>query len=170
MAERTRRSRSAATRRTASTSTNTKADVIFAFFGYNESYAGEAGCAAFKKQLDDWIKHTLAQKYNGKTAPAHRAVLADRARGPAAIPICRTATRTTQRLELYTRAMAEVAKAHDVTFVDLFAPSRAALRRGQGAADDQRRPPERGRQPARSREVIDRALFGAPPSTTRRRT
>src|SRR4051812_26789636 len=28
--------------------TNTKADVIFAFFGYNESFAGEAGLPAFK--------------------------------------------------------------------------------------------------------------------------
>ena len=50
-------------------STNTKADVIFAFFGYNESYAGDAGLPAFRKQLDEWITHTLAQKYNGKTAP-----------------------------------------------------------------------------------------------------
>src|SRR4026207_1925966 len=30
--------------------TNTKADVIFAFFGYNESYAGEQGLPAFKQQ------------------------------------------------------------------------------------------------------------------------
>ena len=48
---------------------NTKADVIFAFFGYNESYAGEAGLPAFKQQLGDWITHTLEQKYNGKSAP-----------------------------------------------------------------------------------------------------
>ena len=32
--------------------TETKADVIFAFFGYNESFAGEAGLPAFKKDLD----------------------------------------------------------------------------------------------------------------------
>ena len=49
--------------------TNTKADVVFAFFGYNESYAGQEGLDAFKQQLDDWITHTLAQKYNGKSAP-----------------------------------------------------------------------------------------------------
>src|SRR5258708_398133 len=29
--------------------TNTKADVIFAFFGYNESFAGEAGLPKFKQ-------------------------------------------------------------------------------------------------------------------------
>ena len=42
-----------------------KADVVLAFFGYNESYAGPAGLEAFTKTLDDWIVHTLAQKYNG---------------------------------------------------------------------------------------------------------
>src|SRR5512145_720894 len=35
-------------------STNTRADVIFAFFGYNESYGGDAGLPAFRKQLEDW--------------------------------------------------------------------------------------------------------------------
>src|SRR5258706_2565958 len=48
---------------------NTNADVIFAFFGYNESYAGEAGLDAFRQQLGGWIEHTLTQKYNGKSAP-----------------------------------------------------------------------------------------------------
>src|SRR5262245_61556952 len=49
--------------------TRCKADVIFAFFGYNESWAGEAGLPKFKDDLDKWIKHTLNQKYNGKSAP-----------------------------------------------------------------------------------------------------
>ena len=46
-----------------------KADVIFAFFGYNESYQGEAGLPAFRKELAEFIDHTLSQKYNGKSAP-----------------------------------------------------------------------------------------------------
>src|SRR5439155_27125333 len=48
--------------------TSTKADVIFAFFGYNESFAGEAGLPKFKQDLSDWIKHTLAQRYNGHSS------------------------------------------------------------------------------------------------------
>jgi hypothetical protein len=32
-----------------------RADVVFAFFGYNESFAGETGLAKFKKDLDDFI-------------------------------------------------------------------------------------------------------------------
>src|SRR5262245_11099033 len=49
--------------------TSTNADVIFAFFGYNESFAGEAGLPKFKQELEGFIKHTLSQKYNGKSAP-----------------------------------------------------------------------------------------------------
>src|SRR5207249_714340 len=43
--------------------TRTQADVVFAFFGYNESYAGKPGLEGFKKDLDGFVKHTLAQRY-----------------------------------------------------------------------------------------------------------
>ncbi len=103
--------------------TNTKADVVFAFFGYNESYAGQEGLEPFKKELADWITHTLAQKYNGKSAP--RVVLfspiAHEDLGDRNLPDGRE---NNQRLALYTKAMAEVAAAHNVRFVDLFTPSR----------------------------------------------
>src|SRR5262249_34861315 len=49
--------------------TTPRADVALAFFGYNESFAGKAGLPQFKKDLDAFVKHTLAQKYNGKSAP-----------------------------------------------------------------------------------------------------
>ena len=102
---------------------NTKADVIFAFFGYNESYAGEAGLPAFKQQLGDWITHTLEQKYNGKSAP--RIVLfSPIAHEDLRNPDLPDGSENNKRLELYTKAMAEVAQARGVRFVDLFAPSR----------------------------------------------
>jgi putative heme-binding domain-containing protein len=99
--------------------TNTKADVIFAFFGYNESFAGEAGLEKFKKDLADFIKHTLSQKYNGKSAP--RLVLFS----PTAFedhksPNLPDGRETNERLALYTKAMADVAKANNVPFVNLF--------------------------------------------------
>ncbi len=50
--------------------TRTRADVIFAFFGYNESFAGQAGLEAFKKELEAMIRHTLGEKNNGKSRPA----------------------------------------------------------------------------------------------------
>jgi len=46
-----------------------QADVVFAFFGYNESFAGPDGVEKFKKGLEDFIKHTQIHKYNGKSPP-----------------------------------------------------------------------------------------------------
>ena len=35
-----------------------KADVVLAFFGYNESFKGPAGLAAFRKDLEKFVKQT----------------------------------------------------------------------------------------------------------------
>ena len=48
---------------------NHKADIIIAFFGYNESFQGAKGLENYKAELDAFIKHTLKQKYNGTSAP-----------------------------------------------------------------------------------------------------
>ncbi len=99
--------------------TNTRADVIFAFFGYNESWAGEAGLPQFKKDLDAWIKHTLSQKYNGKSAPK-LVFFSSIAFEDLQTPNLPDGREINKRLEMYTKAMAEAAKANDVPFVDLF--------------------------------------------------
>lgn len=99
--------------------TETKADVIFAFFGYNESWAGEAGLDKFKKDLDAWIKHTLSQKYNGKSAPK-LALISPTVFENLKSPNLPDGKEINKRLELYTKAMADVAKANEVPFVDLF--------------------------------------------------
>ncbi len=141
--------------------TNTRADVIFAFFGYSESHAGKAGVDAFKQQLADWLKHTLAQRYNGKTAP--RIVLfSPIAHEDLGSPDLPDGRENNERLELYTRAMGEVAKAHGVTFVDLFAPSRQLYAASKAPLTIQgiHLNAEGNRQVA---QVIDRALFGDPP-------
>ncbi len=102
--------------------TNTKADVVFAFFGYNESFAGEAGLDKFKSELEAFIKHTLAQKYNGKTAP--RLVLfSPIAQEDLKSPNLPDGAANNKRLALYTKAMGEVAQANSVVFVDLFHPT-----------------------------------------------
>src|SRR5437879_1015217 len=49
--------------------TSCRADVIFAFFGYNESFADDVGLDKFKLDLEIFIKRTLGNKYNGKSAP-----------------------------------------------------------------------------------------------------
>jgi putative heme-binding domain-containing protein len=105
--------------------TRTKADMVFAFFGYNESWAGAKGLPQFKKDLEEFIKHTQAQKYNGKSAPglvifspvAHEEL--NQANWP-------PGAENNKRLELYTAAMAEIAAANKVPFVDLFHPTKTA--------------------------------------------
>jgi putative heme-binding domain-containing protein len=99
-----------------------KADVVFAFFGYNESFAGEKGLDAFKKDLDNFIKHTSSQKYNGKSGP--RLVLfSPIAHENLHNPNLPDGSDNNKRIKLYSAAMAEVAAKNGIPFVDLFEPT-----------------------------------------------
>lgn len=109
--------------------TNTKADVIFAYFGYGESFAGEAGLEPFKQNLDAFIKHTLTQQYNGSSAP--RLVLfspiAHQLLDDPNLPGRGQIDASNSRLALYTEAMRDVARQRSVPFVDLFTPTLQAF-------------------------------------------
>ena len=104
--------------------TRLQADVIIAFFGYNESFQGKAGLENFKAELGAFIKHTLAQRYNGKS-PAQLAIVSPIAFEDLShekdVP---DGKRENENLELYTRAMEEVAKQYNVLFADVFTPSK----------------------------------------------
>ncbi len=97
--------------------TNVGASVIFAFFGYNESFDDKP--AEFKKQLVAFIDHSRKQKYDKKAAP--RLVLFS--------PIAHEnlesknfpdGKENNRRLLAYTNAMSQVAKEKGVVFLDLF--------------------------------------------------
>jgi deoxyuridine 5'-triphosphate nucleotidohydrolase len=141
---------------------NTQADVIFAFFGANESQAGAAGLETFRQQLDAWIRHTLAQRYNGRSAP--RLVLfspiAHEDLGDANLPDGRDDNR---RRSLYTATMADLARSHGVVFVDLFAASQQlyATSAAPLTMNGVHLSAEGNRQLA---GAIDRALFGTTPA------
>ncbi|HEV8605489.1 MAG TPA: PVC-type heme-binding CxxCH protein [Tepidisphaeraceae bacterium] len=99
-----------------------KADVIFAFFGFNESFKGKEGLDQFKSDLDKYLKETQKKDFSGKGPP--RIVLFS--------PIANERNQdknffdpaqNNANLDLYTKAMAEVAKSNHVQFVDLFIPS-----------------------------------------------
>ncbi len=102
--------------------TNTKADVIFAFYGYNESTRGEAGLPAFKQHVADFIDHVHGQQYNGKSAP--RLVLfsptAQEFIEDANLPSRDAIAARNRQLRMYADAMAGVAKDKSVPFVDIF--------------------------------------------------
>jgi putative heme-binding domain-containing protein len=114
--------------------TETRADVIFAFYGYNESWAGEAGLARFKQNVADFIKHTLAQKYNGRSAPrlvmfspiAHELI------DDPNLPTRSDVDASNARLKMYSLAMGEVAKTNGVLFVDLFTPTSSGAKAANG--------------------------------------
>ena len=97
-----------------------KADVVFGFFGYNESYDNKPD--EYKQQLIDFVKKTRGTKPNGKSFP--RIVLFS--------PIAHEDTKNVNvpdgkahnvQLEAYTKATEAAAKEAGVAFVDLFHPS-----------------------------------------------
>lgn len=105
-----------------------KADVVFAMFGFNESFKGTAGLPAFRNDLDQFIKETLKKDYSGKGAP--RLVLfSPIAQEKHADPNFPNPDARNLEIQMYADAMGEVANANGVRFVDLFAASKQAYTR-----------------------------------------
>ncbi len=69
--------------------TSVKTDVIFAFFGYNESLAGEAGLASFRKELARLHRSHRSAEIQRPERPATGPVFADRARESAQSALAR---------------------------------------------------------------------------------
>ncbi len=102
--------------------TKVKADVIFAFYGFNESFKGYAGVGEFKKNLAKFIEDTKKQNYSGKGAPRivlFSPIALEKLADPNLPPVDEKNT----NIQNYTAAMNEVAAAQGVTFVDLFKPT-----------------------------------------------
>jgi mono/diheme cytochrome c family protein/glucose/arabinose dehydrogenase len=105
-----------------------KADIILGWFGYAESFQGAAGVAAFKTDLEGWIQHTAAQKYNGKSAPqvVLIAPLAlDERTAPQGVEAAKSVN---ANLALYAQAIKEVAAARGLVCLDLFSQSQQLYR------------------------------------------
>lgn len=99
-----------------------KADWVFAFYGYNESYDQDPD--KFKDQLEGFIESTLSAKYNGESTPklVLFSPIAFEDLGSRDFPDGKEQNRW---LSIYTDAMARVAADNGVLFVDLFAPTKA---------------------------------------------
>lgn len=102
--------------------THSKADVIFAFFGYNESHAGMAGLDNFRKQLETFLDHTAKQKYNG-TSPPRVVLFSPIAHEDIRSPHLPDGKESNARLELYARAIEDVASQRKIPYVDIFHPT-----------------------------------------------
>ena len=101
-----------------------EADVIFAMFGYNESFAGESGVEGFKKDLGEMIDRYRELKTSDENPP--RLVLfspiAHEDLNDPNLPGGKT---NNARLALYTAAIRDVATEKKIRFVDLFESTKA---------------------------------------------
>jgi len=99
------------------------ADVIFAFFGYNESFEGAKGLEDFEKKLTGMIREYRGMQPNGESFP--RIVLfSPIAHEDLGDPNLPDGKANNKRLALYTAAMQKVAQHEGVAFVDLFGPTK----------------------------------------------
>ena len=104
--------------------TREKIDVIFAAFGYNESFGGLDQLESFRARLTTWLIDLKTSAFNGDTGP--RIVLVS----PTAnenISSVAAADLNNDRVAAYVKVMEEVAKAEKVGFADVFTATRAAL-------------------------------------------
>jgi putative heme-binding domain-containing protein len=101
-----------------------EADVVFCFFGYNESLRGDAGLAGFQQDLASMIQTMKAQKYSGNSVP-QLVIFSPIAHENLYSPHLPDGTANNVNLEKYTATMKKVCSDANVVFVDLFTPTQA---------------------------------------------
>ncbi len=119
-------------------------DVILAFFGFNESFAGPQGLPQFREDLTNFIRDVRELKYpstnysRGSDNPQLQDKTGTVTKTPQLVLVSPIAnedlpdrgilagTRNNDNLALYTQAMQEVAAQEHVPFVDLFTPTKNA--------------------------------------------
>ncbi len=145
--------------------TRHEADVILAFFGYNESFAGEAGLENYKLELNAFVDHTLSQQYNGQTPPRLVLVspiafqdLSDKYDLP-------DGKKENQNLAFYTEVMREVAAKNNIPFIDVFTPTQSWFESGAALTNDGFQLNEEGY--TRFATLLSDKLFGKSSATER---
>ncbi|MDF1752628.1 MAG: GDSL-type esterase/lipase family protein [Verrucomicrobiales bacterium] len=101
-----------------------KVDVIFAAFGFNESFRGEERVDEFKARLTTYLDKLKRSAFNGTTGP--RIVLISPTANENAVGV-KGADLNNERLAVYTKAMAEVAASLKVGFANVFDATRSAM-------------------------------------------
>jgi putative membrane-bound dehydrogenase-like protein len=111
--------------------THSRASVVLAFFGFNESFAAEKGVEQFRSNLSETVGHMLARNYSGKGAPRIVLISPIAAESLPSLTLF-DAPKVNANLKLYSEAIRQVAMDRRIGFVDVFTPTLALL-----AADDQ---------------------------------
>jgi len=102
-----------------------RADVIFAAFGFNESFAGAAGLDAFRGKLRAYLQTLKSRAFNGRNGPKIVLISPIANENIEHIP---AADLNNERIEAYAEVMRQVAAEQGVGFVDGFTPTLAAMR------------------------------------------
>lgn len=100
------------------------ADVIIAFFGYSESFKGEAGVENYRAELSHFVDHTLANRYNQKSAAKLVLVSPIAFQDLSATLDLPKGKNINKNLALYRDVIKQVADTKGVHFVDLFEPTK----------------------------------------------
>lgn len=100
--------------------TRLKPDVLIAFFGFNESFQGLGGLENFQGELDAFLKHSLAQAYNGTAAPRMALVSPTAYEDRSLSMSVSDGSKENANLAAYTAIMESVAAKHGVLFVNAF--------------------------------------------------
>lgn len=93
-------------------------DIIFAFFGMNESFQAEAGVDRFEKNLTSYLDQISSHAYNGKSPPQiflFSPIYHENIGGLLPDPNSHN-----QQLESYTEAMSRIAKDLHIPFINLY--------------------------------------------------
>ena len=102
------------------------ADVIFAFFGYNESFDNDPD--GFADDVAAWIDSTSAKNYSGD-GPPRLVLFSPIAHEDLKDPNLPDGSENNARLEAYTDALKQVATEKGAAFVDLFSTSKRKFSR-----------------------------------------
>ena len=100
-----------------------KASVIFAMFGYNEAFRGPEGIEKFTSNLEELIEEYRKLRPNGTSAPRF-VLLSPIAHENLDDPNLPDGSKNNVNLALYSEAIAKVAQAKSIAFVDLFTASK----------------------------------------------
>ncbi|MBC8351637.1 MAG: c-type cytochrome [Planctomycetes bacterium] len=99
-------------------------DVVFAAFGFNESFAGEEGVDSFKDSLSNFAKSIKAKAFNDESAP--RIILVS----PIAnenVEAVAAADLNNDRIQRYVDAIKAVAQQQRLGYVDTFSATKTAM-------------------------------------------
>ncbi len=94
-----------------------QADVVLAAFGFNESFAGEAGLAEFRQKLTHYLTDLKSKAFNGKSAA--RIVLISPI-GNENLENVPAADLNNKRIAMYVDVMRDVAHQQEIAFADVY--------------------------------------------------